>query len=216
MLTYARRRGRSGPKYLQPGRVLIDRSAGLLMHIHSENGHRTITFLDDVPSHSIAVSDDGTRNTPLQAGSDLPDVLMEGQQSSVTLIVFERNPIARLRCLEHYGTTCSVCDFSFSRLYGQAYADAIHVHHLTPISMQATESETCGLYVRIVMSSFTRSAHHSVLRSLNRLLAWRNEGHKPCDGVDGEPPCCRASHDLDHSFRCRPRPVARGGSFCYR
>lgn len=142
VLDYTRRRGRRGPKYVQKDRVLVDRSAGLLMHIHSEHGRRTIAFLDDVPPQHIALlSGDSARIQPPQPSDELLPSLTEGQQSFVTLTVYERNPIARQRCIEHYGTSCSVCAFSFGRVYGDSFADYIHVHHLMPVSVHETEYE---------------------------------------------------------------------------
>jgi len=39
---------------------------------------------------------------------------------------------ARKRCLEHYGTKCTVCGFNFEAVYGELGKRFIHVHHLTP------------------------------------------------------------------------------------
>ena len=44
--------------------------------------------------------------------------------------VFERNPIARQQCIDHYGCKCVVCDFDFEYVYGRIGASFIHVHHL--------------------------------------------------------------------------------------
>src|SRR5262249_26406368 len=43
---------------------------------------------------------------------------------------YERSPIARQRCLDHHGVTCSVCGFDFEATYGEVAAGFIHVHHL--------------------------------------------------------------------------------------
>jgi HNH endonuclease len=122
-------------------RVFLDRATGLMMHVHSINGDRTIAFLDDVPPHHIAVPADKTTVRSPEPGDDSSDVLTEGQQSSLMLTVYERNPVARQRCIDHYGTSCSVCGFSFGEMYGQSFADRIHVHHLTPLSERETEYE---------------------------------------------------------------------------
>lgn len=47
---------------------------------------------------------------------------------------YERNPIARKRCLSHWGTSCCVCGFNFAKMYGILGEGFIHVHHLRPIS----------------------------------------------------------------------------------
>jgi 5-methylcytosine-specific restriction protein A len=60
--------------------------------------------------------------------------LFEGASRQVTLNIYERNPDARRRCIEHYGCLCSVCSFDFERTYGVLGRDFIHVHHLKPLS----------------------------------------------------------------------------------
>jgi hypothetical protein len=46
----------------------------------------------------------------------------EGEPKTVELTRYERNPIARRQCIEHYGTDCYVCRFSFGRIYGEKAA----------------------------------------------------------------------------------------------
>jgi 5-methylcytosine-specific restriction protein A len=60
--------------------------------------------------------------------------LYEGGRHSVTLDVYERNPVARRECIAHYGSSCFVCGFDFGVTYGPAGEGYIHVHHLKPIS----------------------------------------------------------------------------------
>lgn len=55
--------------------------------------------------------------------------LVEGAKKAVVVNAYERNPVARRKCLEHYGCTCSVCLFRFADKYGDLGADYIHVHH---------------------------------------------------------------------------------------
>lgn len=47
---------------------------------------------------------------------------------------YERNPIARQKCIEHWKPICSVCQFDFEEKYGELGKGFIHVHHLVPIS----------------------------------------------------------------------------------
>jgi 5-methylcytosine-specific restriction protein A len=61
-------------------------------------------------------------------------VYSEGTPSQITLTKYERNPYARKKCLEHYGTSCSVCNFNFEKVYGEIGKDFIHVHHLTQVA----------------------------------------------------------------------------------
>lgn len=46
----------------------------------------------------------------------------------------ERNPKARQRCLDHYGTDCAVCGDNLEARYGRAGRGIIHVHHLLPLA----------------------------------------------------------------------------------
>jgi predicted HNH restriction endonuclease len=52
---------------------------------------------------------------------------------------YERNPEARRRCIEHYGSRCCICGFDFGAVYGSALAEFIHVHHCRPLSEIAGE-----------------------------------------------------------------------------
>ncbi len=60
--------------------------------------------------------------------------LPEGALHKVTANAYERNPDARRLCIEHYGAICSVCGFKFGAVYGEAFEEFIHVHHLRPLS----------------------------------------------------------------------------------
>ena len=60
--------------------------------------------------------------------------LMEGALRRVVSSEYERNPAARVACIEHYGASCVVCGFSFESMYGEFGRGFIHVHHLTPVS----------------------------------------------------------------------------------
>ncbi len=60
--------------------------------------------------------------------------LIEGAVYQVCVNAYERNPIARDRCIEHYGDSCSVCGLSFKAVYSGVADGFIHVHHLRPPS----------------------------------------------------------------------------------
>jgi hypothetical protein len=60
--------------------------------------------------------------------------LTEGNSRSVSVTMYERNPIARQLCIKHYGPTCFACGFSFGRVYGETIEGFIHVHHLKAIA----------------------------------------------------------------------------------
>lgn len=60
--------------------------------------------------------------------------LLEGGAFSVQATVYERNPVARQKCIAHYGLNCVVCGFNFGATYGNTAKNHVHVHHLKPIA----------------------------------------------------------------------------------
>lgn len=58
----------------------------------------------------------------------------EGATKQVSINVYERDPQARIVCIQHYGIQCSVCGFDFEKVYGELGEGFIHVHHLKSIS----------------------------------------------------------------------------------
>lgn len=83
----------------------------------------------------------------LKTGNDYPDevrdseLLTEGAVKQISVNRYERDKNARTLCVEHYGLSCSVCQFDFEKVYGAHGAGFIHVHHLTPISTIEREYE---------------------------------------------------------------------------
>jgi len=71
---------------------------------------------------------------PLAEEVDPSEALIEGAAVSVVINAYERNPVARAKCLAHHGYTCAACGFDFGMVYGQLGAGYIHVHHLVPVS----------------------------------------------------------------------------------
>jgi len=65
--------------------------------------------------------------------------LAEGAPKQASVTVYERNPIARQRCIDHYGTACHGCGFSFGETYGETAEGYIHVHHLKALSNRGGE-----------------------------------------------------------------------------
>jgi predicted HNH restriction endonuclease len=66
---------------------------------------------------------------------------IEGAKQRITVNTYERNPAARRRCLEHYGTKRAVGTFDFEARYGDLGKGFIHVHHLRPLAAQGKEYE---------------------------------------------------------------------------
>jgi len=69
------------------------------------------------------------------------DSLLEGRVRKVSVNIYERNPAARKKCIQHHGTNCSVCSFDFSEVFGPIGAEFIHVHHLKELSSVGKEYE---------------------------------------------------------------------------
>lgn len=44
--------------------------------------------------------------------------LVEGAVRQVNVNAYERNPVARARCIESHGAICAVCNFNFGLTYG--------------------------------------------------------------------------------------------------
>ena len=60
--------------------------------------------------------------------------LTEGTTYRITVNAYERNSVARQKCLAHFGYACACCKMTFHDTYGEEFATFIHVHHLTPLA----------------------------------------------------------------------------------
>lgn len=69
------------------------------------------------------------------------DLFPEGAKQTVQVNRYERNPAARAKCIEIYGTRCEICKMSFEETYGTFAKDFIHVHHKTPLRQIAESYE---------------------------------------------------------------------------
>ena len=66
-----------------------------------------------------------------------PDIsahLEEGAKLERISQGYERNPLARQRCLDARGTACTVCGMDFGKVYGPEFKGMIEVHHIVPLS----------------------------------------------------------------------------------
>lgn len=70
---------------------------------------------------------------PEEIDVDSDEELYEGARKQIYVNSYERNPVARERCIKHYGPECAICGFNFEEVYGQVGRDVIHVHHLKPL-----------------------------------------------------------------------------------
>lgn len=73
--------------------------------------------------------------------------LVEGAKKQVTVNAYERNPYARIACINHYRKKnkgrlkCEICGFDFGKVYGDKFVEKIHIHHLVEISSVGSEYE---------------------------------------------------------------------------
>ena len=67
--------------------------------------------------------------------------LFEGAIKKINMNIYERNSIARKKCIDFHGCVCSVCNFDFEEKYGEIGKNFIHVHHLFEISEIKKEYE---------------------------------------------------------------------------
>lgn len=59
---------------------------------------------------------------------------LEGTTKKITVNSYERNIVARQKCIEYFGTTCQICEFNFEDQYGEIGCNFIHVHHKVDIA----------------------------------------------------------------------------------
>ena len=86
--------------------------------------------LDDTGEMPFSVE----RNFAEEIDPEASEQLYEGAKKLIYVNRYERNSIARSRCIQHYGATCTACGFDFEKMYGEVGRDVIHVHHLKPLS----------------------------------------------------------------------------------
>lgn len=63
------------------------------------------------------------------------DLLEEGKKIEQLTQKYERNLLARKKCIAHYGCTCKICNFNFEEKYGASFASIIEVHHIFPLHL---------------------------------------------------------------------------------
>lgn len=60
--------------------------------------------------------------------------LPEGALIRTVVNRYERSPVNRLLCIDHFGARCQACDFDFGRMYGSLGSGYIQVHHTKMVS----------------------------------------------------------------------------------
>jgi 5-methylcytosine-specific restriction protein A len=58
-----------------------------------------------------------------------PASYREGRRLAILVERIERDPRARMACIDHFGPVCQACCFDFEATYGEIGKGFIHVHH---------------------------------------------------------------------------------------
>ncbi len=58
----------------------------------------------------------------------------EGAKTKVEVNRYERNPLNRQLCIDHFGHLCQACEENLQVKYGELAKGFIHVHHVVPVS----------------------------------------------------------------------------------
>jgi 5-methylcytosine-specific restriction protein A len=97
------------------------------------SGHQMRTDVSDAVDELWG---DLSYSSPVLPSADFTDLdLKEGKPGLKTVTNYDRDPLARRLCIEHYGYRCMVCDFDFEETYGERGSRFIHVHHLHDLSL---------------------------------------------------------------------------------
>jgi 5-methylcytosine-specific restriction protein A len=83
---------------------------------------------------SLVLTLTGTEETGLASADNSVCGLPEGAKLTVEVNRYERSPVNRAACIEHYGVKCQCCGFDFQKFYGPLGDGYIEVHHRTPVS----------------------------------------------------------------------------------
>ncbi len=59
---------------------------------------------------------------------------IEGAKITIQVNKYERNSIARQKCIDELGCYCHICGINFEKVYGEIGKDFIHVHHKIPLN----------------------------------------------------------------------------------
>lgn len=86
--------------------------------------------------------------------------LSEGEEEEIKGIRYERNSVARKKCVGHYGCKCTVCGMDFEKTYGELGKGFIEVHHIIPISQRGSEYEVNPIKDLVPLCSNCHSMIH--------------------------------------------------------
>lgn len=75
----------------------------------------------------------------LKENENIPQEISEeyaesGVGKKILVNKYERNPVARRKCIDKYGSSCLICGFNAATMYGEDFEGRIEVHHIVPIN----------------------------------------------------------------------------------
>jgi predicted HNH restriction endonuclease len=114
------------PKRIEPTIQHVLTSRGLQKEKTTEN------YLYGFARSYREASRDETEQLPEEIVN--PAQYVEGAKKTIVVNAYERDPAARAKCLQKYGTRCCVCTIDLGEIYGDLGRGYIHVHHLRPIA----------------------------------------------------------------------------------
>ena len=104
-------------------------------------------LFDVIHGKSIVIKPSVESALPEELSYDDIGNLKEGSKKQITVNAYERNTVARAACIKYYKAKnagklkCEICGFDFGKVYGEKFADKIHIHHLVEISSIGEEYE---------------------------------------------------------------------------
>ena len=113
----------------------------LSQHIdyYEEKSGSSVKKRKDVYERYLNLIDKEPQKTVYPDEVDIEIEYSEGKTKKVLVNSYERNPVARKKCIEHFGLNCQVCDFNFKEKFGDLGRDFIHVHHKIDIATIGNE-----------------------------------------------------------------------------
>jgi len=113
----------------------------LSQHIdyYEEKSGSPVKKRKDVYERYLNLIDKEPQKTVYPDEVDIEIEYSEGKTKKVLVNSYERNPVARKKCIEHFGLNCQVCDFNFKEKFGDLGKDFIHVHHKIDIATIGNE-----------------------------------------------------------------------------
>lgn len=113
----------------------------LSQHIdyYEEKSGSSVKKRKDVYERYLNLIDKEPQKTVYPDEVDIEIEYSEGKTKKVLVNSYERNTVARKKCIEHFGLNCQVCDFNFKDKFGDLGKDFIHVHHKIDIATIGNE-----------------------------------------------------------------------------